>query len=425
MLNQIIPPSSVYGKINAPSSKSSAQRACAAALLNNGKSVINNFGNSNDEQIALGIIKDLGAHVLVQNKQLQIVSIDSIFLHGTSLQKNLFCGESGLSMRMFAPIAALFDDEIIFSGSGSILQRPMHFFDEFFPQLGVKINSNNGNLPIQIQGPLQPKDILVDGSVSSQFLTGLLFAFAKSCKELVTITAENLNSRPYIDLTLSILAHFGFNVEHENYQVFTIFPRTGSTYFEVNYTVEGDWSNAAFLLVAAAIAGEISVTGLDINSTQGDKKILEALRDCGAIISISQNEINVKIDRLNAFEFDATDCPDLFPPLVALAAHCKGTSIIKGVNRLLHKESNRALTLQEEFKKMNVQIELDNDFMKIIPPNSIVGTTIFSHHDHRIAMACAVAGLKAQGNTHITGAIAVNKSYPDFFSDLNSLLLNQ
>lgn len=422
MSEKTIFPSSIFGKVKAPSSKSSAQRACAAALLNNGKTIINNFGKSNDEKIALGIIKDLGAKVTEENNLLHIFSNEFIFQQQSSQQKKLFCGESGLSMRMFAPISALFKEQIIFSGSGSILQRPMSFFDEFFPQLGVNIRTNHGKLPIQIQGPLQSKDLIVDGYMSSQFLTGLLFAFAKSCQTPVKITVENLRSKPYIDLTISVLAHFGFRVTHENYQVFTVFPRASSSYFDVNYSVEGDWSNAAFLLVAAAIAGEILISEIDINSTQGDKKILEALKDCGASVSIVQNEIHVKKNQLNAFEFDATDCPDLFPPLVALAAHCKGYSIIKGVERLLHKESNRALTLKEEFQKMNVQIKLGNDFMKIIPSEYVMGAKVFSHHDHRIAMACAVAGLSAIENTTITGAEAVNKSYPDFFSDLNSLM---
>jgi 3-phosphoshikimate 1-carboxyvinyltransferase len=324
-------------------------------------------------------------------------------------------------MRMFAPIAALFNYDITFTGEGSILKRPMNFFDETLPTLGVEIHSNQGKLPITLRGPLQPKNIKVDGSMSSQFLTGLLFAYAKACTAPVSIKVENLQSRPYIDLTISVLKHFGFQVSNENYETFTLHPREPVPAHSIKYTVEGDWSNAAFLLVAGAISGEIILTGANLNSSQGDKNIMEALYDCGAMVHIHKDEITVKKGQLKAFNFDATHCPDLFPPLVALAAYCKGTTTIKGVHRLLHKESNRALTLRDEFKKMNLPIELNGDVMTIHGGKEIKGAKVSSHNDHRIAMACAVAALSAKGNTIIESADAVKKSYPDFFKNLKEL----
>lgn len=417
-----VSPSTISGKIKAPPSKSSMQRACAAALLTPGTSVIDNFGNSNDEQAALDIISKLGAVINKVNNKLAISSSDYIFKSAFS-EKNLLvnCGESGLSMRMFAPIAALFNYDITFTGEGSILKRPMNFFDEHFPALGVQINSNSGKLPITIHGPLQPKNITVNGSMSSQFLTGLLFAYAKACMAPVSIKVENLLSRPYIDLTISVLRHFGFQVSNENYETFTLYPRGPLQSHSIKYKVEGDWSNAAFLLVAGAVSGEIILTGNDLNSSQGDKNIMEALYDCGAEIHINKDEINIKRNNLDAFNFDATHCPDLFPPLVVLAAYCKGTSTIKGVNRLLHKESNRAVTLRDEFKKMNVDIDLNGDVMTIKGSKEIRGAKVSSHNDHRIAMACAIAALGAKGNTSIQNAEAVKKSYPDFFKDLKQL----
>lgn len=418
---ETISPSSVCGKIKVPPSKSSMQRACAAALITPGTTIIDNFGNSNDENAAINIITKLGASVNKVSNRMAVSSSDAIF-HSAFPEKNVIvnCGESGLSMRMFAPIAALFNYDIIFTGEGSILKRPMNFFDEIFPKIGVSIHSNQGKLPITLRGPLLPKNITVDGSLSSQFLTGLLFAFAKACKKPVSITVKDLSSRPYIDLTLSVLSSFGFQVDNKNYEIFTLHPREASLPLSIKYTVEGDWSNAAFLLVAAAISGELTLTGADLNSKQGDKNIMEALYQCGADVNIGHNGITVKKNKLDAFDFDATHSPDLFPPLVALASFCKGTSTIKGVNRLLFKESNRALTLKEEFKKMNVDIELNGNLM-MIKGGDVKGAKVSSRNDHRIAMGTAIAGLAAKGTTTIQDADAVKKSYPDFFKHLKGL----
>ncbi len=414
-----VSPSAIFGKIKVPSSKSSMQRACAAALITPGTTIIDNFGKSNDENAAINIITKLGATVNIISNKMAVTSSDYIF-HSLFPEKNVIvnCGESGLSMRMFAPIAALFDFDITFTGEGSILKRPMNFFDEVLPQLGVEVNSNAGKLPVTLRGPMHIKDITVDGSMSSQFLTGLLFAFAKASITPVNIKVKALSSKPYIDLTISVLNSFGFRVINKNYEIFTLFPREELPPHSIKYTVEGDWSNAAFLLVAGAIAGELTLTDIDLNSTQGDKTVIEALYDCGADVKINKNIITVKKGKLKAFNFDATHSPDLFPPLVALAAFCNGTSTIKGVNRLIFKESNRALTLKNEFKKMNVDIELDGDLMHIKESKEVKGAKVSSQNDHRIAMATAVAALCAKGNTIIHEAEAVNKSYPDFFKDL-------
>jgi 3-phosphoshikimate 1-carboxyvinyltransferase len=424
-VNITITPSLVSGKIKVPPSKSSMQRACAAALITPGTTIIDNFGNSNDEKAAMNIVTKLGATIELKGNKMAVTSNDYIF-HSPFPEKNVIVnvGESGLSMRMFAPIAGLFNYDIIFTGEGSILKRPMNFFDEVLPLLNVNVDSNDGKLPVTLRGPLQPKNITVDGSLSSQFLTGLLFAFAKACKKNVRITVKALSSRPYIDLTISVLKSFGFQIEHRNYEVFAIFPREPLPLHSIKYTVEGDWSNAAFLLVAGAIAGEITLQGADLNSAQGDKNIMQALYDCGAGVKLGKKDITVKKASLKAFEFDATHCPDLFPPLVALASYCKGKTMIKGVNRLLFKESNRAISLRDEFKKMNVEVELNGDWMTIKGGNEIKGAKVSSHNDHRIAMAAAVAALAAKGNTIIENADAVKKSYPDFYKDLKSIKLN-
>lgn len=420
-----IQPSGLSGNIQAAASKSSMQRACAAALVAKGESTIYNPGHSNDDKAALDIIKRLGAEVSEQGDTLVITS------NGVKpVAPEINCGESGLSIRMFTPLVALSKEKVTITGEGSLVTRPMNFFDEILPQLAVNINSNEGKLPMAVQGPLVPANIEVDGSLSSQFLTGLLLAYAASVQqtgatvnETVTITVNDLKSKPYIDLTLDVMQQFGLPVpENKDHREFVFTKQEPVTQTAArSYTVEGDWSGGAFLLVAGAIAGPITVRGLSPVSTQADKAILQALIDCNSGIAIEAKQIVIHPGKLKAFAFDATDCPDLFPPLVALAAYCEGETTIKGVSRLAHKESNRGITLQQEFGKMGVQVELKDDIMVIHGGKGLKGAVVHSHHDHRIAMACAVAALKANGETIIEEADAINKSYPDFYEHLQQL----
>jgi 3-phosphoshikimate 1-carboxyvinyltransferase len=395
------------------------QRACAAALLHKGETLIHNPGHSNDDKAALDIIERLGATI---DDRGELLIIHSKGIH--PLKEEISCGESGLSIRMFTPLAALSKKQITINGTGSLLTRPMDFFDEILPQLGISIKSNEGKLPLILKGPLVPQSIEVDGSLSSQFLTGLLMAYSAAGASQVSIKVNNLKSRPYIDLTLEVMKQFGMKMpENKSYTEFYFdeVPAVKSKPVPVNYTVEGDWSGGAFLLVAGAIAGPVTIRGLDPGSTQADKAILEALISANAGVAIDAKGITVHPAAMNAFDFDATDCPDLFPPLVALAVACKGETVIKGVSRLAHKESDRGLTLQEEFGKMGVRIELDDDLMRVYGDGQIKGAKVHSRHDHRIAMACAVAALIADAEVTIEQANAVKKSYPDFFRDLKKL----
>ncbi|MEO5685154.1 MAG: 3-phosphoshikimate 1-carboxyvinyltransferase [Chitinophagaceae bacterium] len=413
-----VQPSQLSGLIQAPASKSSMQRACAAALVAQGKSIIRNPGHSNDDKAAMDIIQRLGAELTISNDELIITSRGVNPVAG-----EINCGESGLSIRMFTPLVALSEQQVTINGSGSLAVRPMDFFDEVLPQLGIKVQTKNGKLPLVIQGPVLPKNITIDGSLSSQFLTGLLMAYAAAGAKDVAITVNNLKSRPYIDLTLNVMKQFGLKVpENRNYESFYYNQQAPDPQPTIhNYTVEGDWSGGAFLLVAGAIAGNITVKGLDVFSTQADKAVLQALMDCGAGISIEPSQIELRPMPLKAFHFNATDCPDLFPPLVALAACCSGTTAIEGASRLTHKESNRALTLQDEFGKMGIAITLQDDLMLIKGGTGIQGGNVHSRHDHRIAMACAVAGLKANSAVVVEEADAIDKSYPDFYAHLKQL----
>lgn len=424
-------PNTLKGEQVAPASKSSMQRACAAALLHRGTTQIFNPGHSNDDLAAIDVIQKLGATVTMEQPSNEKINGTSIIVNSNGVQPigdTMNCGESGLGIRMFTPIAALSDQAITIEGKGSLLKRPMHFFDTIFPKLGIKIQSQAGYLPIKINGPLKPANIEVDGSLSSQFLTGLLMAYAATDNTNAVIEVHDLKSKPYIDLTLSVLNAFGWNVQHQAYKRFEFLAHPPLA-DHIDYTVEGDWSGAAFLLVAGAIAGPIHVKGLQLDSTQADKAVMQALKATGASIEIKDDTIQIGPAKdsagipvpLNAFEFDATDCPDLFPPLVALAAVCIGVSIIHGVSRLAHKESDRGLTLQTEFAKLGIRIELDQDRMLIHGGTGIHGAEVFSQHDHRIAMACGVVALCADGPITITDAEAVNKSYIDFFKHLQHL----
>ncbi len=418
-MQAIINASKINGVIQAPASKSSMQRACAAALLHKGTTYIHNSGIANDDKAALNVIAQMGAVFAYKN---EILKISSEGYPNDNLPEKieLNFGESGLAVRMFTPIAALSSSTININGEGSLVKRPMNFFEEILPELGVTIQAQDGKLPIQIRGALLPKNISVDGSLSSQFLTGLLFAYANAVEETTIISVNNLKSRPYIDLTLAVMKHFGYNITNNNYRQFIIEPfKNKLSNKEIHYTVEGDWSGTAFILVAGAVTGSVCVKGLQLNSTQGDKSIMQALKDCGVKIVIENDEITITANELNAFKFDATECPDLFPPLAALAANCKGTTVIKGVSRLANKESNRGLTLQNIFGIMGIKIILDNDDM-IITGGQILPAEVSSHHDHRIAMAAAIAGLNGHGII-INDAEAINKSYPAFYSDLTKI----
>ena len=425
-----IHPSQLKGSIQVPPSKSYTQRALAAALLRKGETIIYNAGKSNDDLVALNIIQELGAKVFEQEDRIRIVSNGEIRMESNA---EINFGESGLAARMFTPIISLSGQKVVLRGGGSLLKRPMSFFEDVLPNFGVDIKTTDGKLPITISGkldhwkaigtdiPFHDPPVFIDGSLSSQFLTGLLFALSKSL-EAVDISVKNLVSKNYIDITISVLEKFGLaSIDNfYNYEKLTLRPKE-SIPGVLNYTVENDWSSGAFILVAGAIAGPITVRGLDLNSVQADKAIVDALMAANAGIAIEAKGIKIHPSPKRAFDFDATNCPDLFPPLVALAAYCDGQATVKGVHRLAHKESNRAIALQQEFGKMGVKIELKNDVMIIHGGEGVKGATVHSHHDHRIAMACAVAALKAEGETVIEEALAVKKSYPDFYNDLKKL----
>lgn len=413
-------PSILKGSIKAPGSKSIAQRFVAASLLANGESEIKDYPESADCIAALNVAQTLGAVVLKTGSDVRIKggfpnNDDS----GIRVPKNqIQCGESGLASRMFTPIAALYNESIEVKGEGSLLTRPFTEFDHVLPALGASCATSNGRLPVTVSGPLLGGSATLDGSVSSQFLTGLLLALplAQSDSELIV---KSLTSIPYVQMTMEVAAMAGVEIKTSDFERFVIKGR--QQYSPLKTTVPGDWSGAAFLIVAAAIAAEegMEITNLSTALTQADARIIEVLRSSGVDHVMYSDRVVVKQSEINAFDFDATNCPDLVPPLVALAAYGNGVTTIKGAKRLLHKESNRAKALQEEFAKANIRVVVREDEIMVYP-SYIRPATLNSHNDHRIAMAAAILGLGGDKIT-VQGAESVNKSFPSFFDALISL----
>lgn len=411
-----ISPSPIEGTITAPPSKSAMIRAVAASLLAKGVSEIVNPSFCDDARAALGIVEAFGADISIKPDRVAVNG------HGgpgqSKIRRSMVnCCESGLCVRMFTPIAGLTDKEIVLDGSGSLLRRPVNVEDTM-NALGATCTTLHGFVPVRIKGVISGGTLVLNGEESSQFLTGLLMALPL-CSRDSTVEVSRLSSRPYIALTVEALRKFDVDITHDD-AMERFFIKGGQKYRPCVFPVEGDWSGASFMLVAGAIGGSITVMGLNGESSQGDKAIIDVLKEAGAQIIIREDSLSVYRKNLRAFQFDATECPDLFPPLVALAAHCSGKSSIFGVQRLIHKESNRARALVSEFTKLGAKIELYTDRIEV-NGTQLRGALINSHNDHRIAMACAVAALNGNGEVVIDRPACVFKSYPNFFEDLDSV----
>ncbi len=407
-----IRPSKISGRIAAPSAKSAMIRATAAAALADGLSEIVRPSLCDDAVAGLGVAAALGAEVVREEGLIRITG--PLRPRGGILD----CGESGLCLRMFAPIAALGKERTVLEARGSLLTRPVGMMEETLTGLGVSVTSRHGFPPLCVEGPLRAGRIAVDGSVTSQLLTGLLLALPL-CREDSRLSVSGLKSRPYVDLTISMLERFGVSASWDR-DLDIIEVRGRQAYRPCRYEVEGDWSGAAFLLVAAALSGRVTVDRLSLDSRQADVRCLAALRDAGAAVSISGDSVTVEAGGLEAFEFDAVDCPDLFPPLAVLAGFCRGRSVIHGVERLRHKESDRAAALVEEFSRLGAALGVRGDALWI-EGGGLDGGILDARGDHRLAMAGAVAGLRAAHGVRVVGPEAVAKSYPGFFADLAAL----
>ncbi len=401
-------PSAIAGTLEAPPSKSLTIRAYAAAMLANGISAVKNPSLCSDAETMLKVVEKTGAAITAGKKRVLINS------SGQSVTGHIHCGESALTARLMLAIATLSSEQSIITGSGSLLQRLLGHIGQPMKQLGVRYADSGGFLPARVKGTASGGRVTVDGSVSSQFVSGLLMTLPL-LQEDSELTVHQLKSAPYVELTLEMLQHFGIDIPKTNAQQFTI--RGRQQYQPATVTIEGDWSGAAFLMCAAAIGGNINLKGLNPKSKQADAALFQLFGELGIHAHFQGDDLTVAASKIPAFTYDCSHCPDLVPALCVLAANASGVCRITGIGRLKEKESDRAAVLKKELGKMGVNMMVHPGEM-IIYPGKISGGEVSSHHDHRIAMACAVAALNADAPVTITNAECVAKSFPSFWDDL-------
>lgn len=381
------------GAVTAPPSKSAAHRALICSFLAGGGSVFPII-NSKDMQATTGVIDALK--------------------RGDS---TLNCIESGSTLRFMIPVAASLGKSVTFTGEGRLPERPVGEYLEILPKHNVKVESN-GFLPLSISGKLTNGTYEAAGDVSSQYITGLLLALANVDGDSAVILTTKLQSKPYVDMTVKVMADYGVDVKETE---FGYLIHGNQQFKKLDYTVEGDWSQAAFFLVAGAIGGDITVNGLDMNSTQGDKEIVNVIRNFGGNITVDDNEIRCFGGELKGTEIDASDIPDLVPIIAVLAAFAKGKTVIKGAERLRYKESDRIESVVQNLKLLGAQVQETTDGMIINGGKKLNSAKLKGFNDHRIVMAFSVAGLYIDGAVEIDDAESINKSYPSFFEDYNRL----
>ena len=403
------------GQVRIISSKSDGHRSLIAAALAEEESVLFVDGWSDDLEATVRCLEGLGAEIYKEPSGIEVVPI----LGNLEKEAVLDCGESGSTLRFLLPVAAALGRHTIFDGKGRLPERPIGVLLEELAKHGCTVNSDK--LPLELEGKLQAGVYTLPGNISSQFITGLLFALPllEGDSEIVLTTA--VESRGYIDMTLKTLKIFGVAVE-ETENGWKI---PGGQTFEgprMRFT-EGDWSNAAFWLTAGAIKGSIGCQGLDMESAQGDRAIVSLLEEFGAETKMILNQITVTNKEMKGIRIDASQIPDLVPILCIAGAAAEGTTEITNAGRLRMKESDRLAVMAECLQKIGVEVEEREDGLVITggcnPPEGEI--VIDSHNDHRIVMAMAIAAVSLGVDITIEHADAVNKSYPSFFAELTKL----
>ncbi len=405
------------GEACAPPSKAYTHRMLIAALLSNGVSRISNPLISEDTRATLRAIRAFGARVKLQENCWTIEGTATL----KPAKKPVDCGESGATLRFMIPVAALASEPSMFTLRQSLARRPLTPLIQSLKQLGVESSfvKKDRTASVRVQGGgIEGGKTLIQGDVSSQFISGLLFACAKARKATEIALTTPLESKSYVQMTIEILKEHCVKAHaSRDFERFWIQPP--QTYVPHSHGVPGDFSSAAFMLAATAVTSStLRVKNLDYRTKQGDKVILDILRKMGSRVKMTGSYVEVEGKSLNAVDFDARDTPDLVPVCAALACYSNGTSKISSAQRLRFKESDRLLSLYLELRKMGADMNMNEDSLTIHGPSTMHGATIDPHNDHRIAMACAVAALGAEGETKIRDAECVKKSYPAFFEDL-------
>ncbi len=393
------------GKIYPPSSKSVSHRALICAALSGG-GLISKLAVNDDTEATVGCLSALGAGIIRDGGTAGVCS----GLTGPG-SAPLDCGESGSTLRFMIPIAASFGGRTEFSGRGRLMERPLNVYEKCLPEHGVSLARENGR--VVISGKLLPGRFTADGGVSSQFITGLLFALPLLNGDSELIISGGLQSAGYVDLTLDELERSGIKVENENYEKFLI--PGNQKYRPVDREIEADFSGAAFFLAAAALGSSVTVCGLNMASRQGDREFLNVLEKLGCRVDAAGGCVSVDGKNRRGASVDVSEIPDLVPPMAALMALCPGVSRIENAARLRIKESDRLATVTRELRRMGADITEGADFLEIRGVRRLHGAECLAHNDHRIAMMCAVASLMADGDVYIDQPECVKKSYPDFW----------
>lgn len=401
------------GTVNVPPSKSDVHRAIICAAMANGVSKISPVALSNDIKATIGCIKALGADAVLENN---VLTVD-----GTNMYKNktalLDCGESGSTLRFFIPIAAVGNVNATFVGKGKLPQRPIGIFTEALPKAGT-VCKTEGGLPLEIKGQLKSGIFEIPGNVSSQFITGLLLALPILEGDSEIVLTSPLESVGYIAMTIRTMKQFGVNIQatEKGWHI-----KGGQSYKPCDYTTDGDWSQAAFFMVLGAVSGKVTVKGVAKDSTQGDKKCAEILARFGAKVTQLDNEVTVEKGELKAITIDASQIPDLVPVLSVCAAFAEGTTKIINAERLRIKECDRLKATAELLNNLGGKVKELSDGLEITGVSSLKGGNVNGYNDHRIVMSAAVCAARSDEDITATFAMSINKSYPDFYIDYNSI----
>lgn len=413
MSNITVKPALLSGTVTPPPSKSDVHRAILCAAMAKGKSKIHPIDFSKDITATINCVKALGAQVVTNGK--------TILVDGTNFLKKrsaiLHCGESGSTLRFMIPIACAGGVKTTFLGDGRLPSRPIGIYLDCLPNHGITCNTRGG-LPLDISGTLQSGVYEIAGDVSSQFITGLLLALPLlngNSEIKLTSAAQSVG---YIDMTISTMKQFGVNITKTKSGYYI---QGNQEYKALDYTCEGDWSQAAFFFAAGALGGNVEIKGLKLPSLQGDSTCVNIFEKFGANVNVSQTSIYVSSNKLNAIDIDAENIPDLVPILAVTAALASGTTKIINAGRLRIKESDRLSAIANGLNTLGANVTQTNDGLIIKGVSSLNGSLVHGVNDHRIVMSLAIAAAKTNGDITITDKESIQKSYPNFFTDYEKL----
>lgn len=397
------------GKIAVCSSKSIAHRAIILGALCGRKITVKNVDNSKDIDATINALRSLNVKIDVTDR--------NVIVDGSEIIKNsdveINANESGSTLRFMIPIAVALNNNVIFLGEGRLPKRPLDDYFTLFNKEKIRYEKGEDYLPLKLSGTFKNDTFEINGNTSSQFITGLMLAAIINERDITIIINNKIESKPYIDITVGILKEFGHFVSFEE-NIIKI--RKGKCTL-TEYTVEKDWSQAAFFLAGGVIGGDITLLDMNINSLQGDKKILELLKEFGGDITVSENGIRVKNSELKGIKIDASQIPDLVPILSVVGAMASGTTCIYNAGRLKLKESDRLFAVTNMLTNMGVSVKMGEDSLEITGKGYFDSGNVDSFNDHRIVMSAAIAALNSQEKLIINGYNAISKSYPGFFDD--------